>query len=36
MVQILLLSGKWLSKYGLIENFIAEVLHFGDVLDFDL
>ena len=30
------LSDKWLSKYGLLENFNAKILSFGYVLDFDL
>ena len=29
-------SAKWLPRYGLLANFTAEILHFGDVLDFDL
>ena len=29
------LSDKWLSIYGLLENFTAGI-HFGDVPDFDL
>ena len=35
MVQVGKLSDKWLSRYGLLENFTAEI-HFGDVLDFNL
>ena len=34
MVQVSIFSGEWLSRYGPLENFIAEILHFGDVLDF--
>ena len=36
MVQVRMLSDKWLSKYGFLENFDAKILSFGDVLDFDL
>ena len=31
-----MLSDQWLSRYGLLENYTAEVLNFGGVLDFDL
>ena len=36
MVQVLMLSDKWLSRYRLLENFNTKILVFGDVLDFDL
>ena len=36
MVQFKMLSDKWLSRYGLLENSTTEILHFGDILDFDL
>ena len=36
MVQVCMLSNKWLSKYGLLEIFIAKILSIGYVLDFDL
>ena len=36
MVQVQMLSDKWLSKYGLVENFNTKILSFGYVLDFDL
>ena len=36
MVQVSMLSDKWLSKYGLLENFNAKTLSFGYVIDFDL
>ena len=29
-------SDKWLSRYGLLENFNTDILLFEDVLDFDL
>ena len=29
-------SDKWLSRYGFVENFTAEILHFGDVLQYDV
>ena len=29
-----MLSDKWLSKYGLLENFNTKILSFGYVLDF--
>ena len=35
MVQVGMLSDKWLSRYGLLENFDAQIPHFEDVLDFD-
>ena len=31
-----MLSDKWLSKYGLPENFNPKILYFEYVLDFDL
>ena len=31
-----MLSDKWLSKYGLLENFNAKILSLGYLLDFDL
>ena len=31
-----MLSGQWLSRYGLLENFNTEILLFEYVLDFDL
>ena len=36
MVLVKMLSDKWLSIYGLLGNFEAEIPHFGDVLHFDL
>ena len=36
MVQVWMLSDKWLSKYGLPENFKTKILYFEYVLDFDL
>ena len=33
---VLKLSDKWLSKYGLLENFNTKIISFGYVLDFDL
>ena len=36
MVQVLMLSDKWSSKYELQENFNAKILSFSYVLDFDL
>ena len=36
MVQVLILSDKWLSRYGLPGNFDEENPHFEDELDFDL
>ena len=36
MVQVLLLSDKWLLTYRIRENFNAKILSFEYVLDFDL
>ena len=36
MVQVLMISDKWLSRYGLPGNFDAENPHFEYVLDFDI
>ena len=36
MVQVLMLSDKWLPRYRPVENFNTKILVFGDVLDFDL
>ena len=36
MVQVLMLSDKWLLRYRLLENFNTKILVFGDVLGFDL
>ena len=36
MAQVLIYSDKWLSKYGLLQNFNTRILSFGHVLDFDL
>ena len=36
MVHILMLSDKWLSKYGLLENFNAKSCLLDMLLDFDL
>ena len=36
MVQVGMLSDKWLPRYRLLENFNTKILVFGDVLDFDL
>ena len=36
MVQVFMLSDKWLPKYRLLENFNTKILVFGDVLDFNL
>ena len=36
MVHVLMSSDKLLSRYGLLEKFDVEILHFEDVLDFDL
>ena len=36
MVQVLMLSDKWLPRYRLLENVNTKILVFGDVLDFDL
>ena len=36
MVQVLMLSDKWLPRYRLLENFNTKILVFGDILDFDL
>ena len=36
MVYVCMLSDKWLSTYGFVENYTAEILHFGGVLEFDL
>ena len=33
MVHVLMLSDKWLSKYGLLENYNAKIISFGYVLD---
>ena len=29
-------SDKWLSRYGFVENYTTEILHFGDVLQYDV
>ena len=36
MVQVGMLSDKWLPRYRLLENFNTKILVFGDALDFDL
>ena len=36
MVQVGMLSDKMWSRYGLLENFDAEIPRFEDELDFDL
>ena len=36
MVQVGMLSDKWLPRYRLLEKFNTKILVFGDVLDFDL
>ena len=36
MVQVCMLSDKWLPRYRLLENFNIKILVFGDILDFDL
>ena len=36
MVLVKILSDKWLSIYGILGNFEAEIPHFGDVLHFDI
>ena len=36
LVQLLMLSDKWLQRYRHLENFNTETLIFEDVLDFDL
>ena len=35
MVLVKMLSDEWLSIYGLLGNFEAEIPHSGDVLHFD-
>ena len=35
-VQVWTLSDNWLPEYGLLENFKANILSIGYVLDFDL
>ena len=32
----IMVSDKWLSRYGLLENFDTEISHFEQVLDFDV
>ena len=37
MIQVqFMLSDKWLSRYGLLENLYTEILLFDFVIDFDL
>ena len=35
MVQVSMFLDEWLLSYGPLVNFTAEILHIGDVLDFD-
>ena len=35
LVQVSMLSDKWLSRYELLENFNPEIPHFEHVLDWD-
>ena len=36
LVQLCMLSDKWLQRYRLLEKSNTEILLFEDVLDFDL
>ena len=36
MINVLMLSDRWLSRCGLLENFNTEILLYEDVPDFDL
>ena len=36
LVQLCMLSDKWLQRYKLLENSNIEILLLQDVLDFDL
>ena len=36
MVQVSIVSDKWLSRYGILENYITKKAIFEGVLDFNL